>query len=157
MNILEGLQSGVKWAGYRWKEECEENGYRFQIREVYRSQERQNELYKIGRRGIPGEKPVTWTLLSWHTMGLAMDVYPENCTHANLAAIAAKYGITHPFPSLDPPHYEFVHVGPENPVVSLSVEAKIKALGRAIARASGSTKLGLQNQLDRLMKRLRRV
>lgn len=38
----------------------------------------QNELYKIGRRGIEGEKPVTWVKGgdSFHNYGLAVDIVP---------------------------------------------------------------------------------
>lgn len=41
-----------------------------------RTVEQQNELYKIGRCGIEGEKPVTWVKggNSYHNYGLAVDV-----------------------------------------------------------------------------------
>lgn len=39
-----------------------------------RSQDEQRRLYAIGRRGIPGERPVTWTLQSKHLTGEAVDL-----------------------------------------------------------------------------------
>lgn len=51
-----------------------EDGYAPIIVEAKRSQERQNWLYKIGRRGKKNEKPVTWTLKSKHRDGKAADV-----------------------------------------------------------------------------------
>ncbi len=52
--------------------ECEKQGLKVRITETYRSQERQNELYAIGRTK-PGSK-VTWTLNSRHTSRRAWDV-----------------------------------------------------------------------------------
>ena len=42
--------------------------------EAVRSQARQEYLWTLGRRGRPGEKPVTWTKNSRHRMGIAADV-----------------------------------------------------------------------------------
>lgn len=39
-----------------------------------RTVQRQRELYAIGRRGIEGEKPVTWTMKSRHLNGEAFDI-----------------------------------------------------------------------------------
>jgi len=41
---------------------------------TFRSQEDQIALHKIGRQGIPDEKPVTWTLNSRHTQRDAFDI-----------------------------------------------------------------------------------
>lgn len=42
--------------------------------EALRSAARQRDLYAIGRRGVPGERPVTWTLDSRHITGEAVDL-----------------------------------------------------------------------------------
>lgn len=107
---LSQLREDVRDAGYQWHHACWQRGYKFRISEAYRTQERQGYLYKIGRRGIRGEYPVTWTLDSFHTRRLAVDLYPIGCTHEDIASVAAVYDITHPFPKADPPHYEFTRV-----------------------------------------------
>jgi peptidoglycan L-alanyl-D-glutamate endopeptidase CwlK len=48
----------------------------FTIIQGKRTPEYQRQLYNIGRRGIPGEKPVTWTLKSKHLSGRAIDFAP---------------------------------------------------------------------------------
>lgn len=103
---IKELLPNIQWAFARWMDDCFAQGKQFEIREAYRTQQRQAELYKIGRRGIVGEKPVTWTLASLHTKRLALDVYPINCTHGDIAPLAEKYGIEHPWPTDDPPHYQ---------------------------------------------------
>ena len=45
-----------------------------EIFEWIRSIDRQKELYSIGRRWIPWEKPVTWTMNSNHFLGKAVDL-----------------------------------------------------------------------------------
>jgi hypothetical protein len=151
---IEELRPEVQWAARRWFEECGRMGFDLTVAEVYRTQERQNYLYSIGRRGIHGEVKRTWTLKSYHTLRLAMDVYPINCKHSDLEALSAPLGITHPLPGSDPPHYEFRSVGPQNPVIALSIEAKIQALRRGIERSAGEVAIMLQRQLERLLRRI---
>lgn len=150
---LEELDSDVRYAGFRFLEECEKLGYIFLISEVYRTPERQLELYKIGRRGKLGERPVTWTLFSEHQQRLAMDLYPKNCSHRQLEEVAKKYGITHPWPINDPPHYSLISVPLYEPIFFPTIDARIRGLTRRISRVTGITKIMLQNQLNRLLKR----
>src|SRR4051812_20672381 len=93
-NLAKGqqLRPEVQWAYNAWVRECFSAGLYFRVTETLRSQQRQNELYQVGRRGVPGEKPVTWTLYSNHALGLAADCYPINCTVNDLVARAAPYG-----------------------------------------------------------------
>lgn len=48
----------------------------FTIVQGKRTLEYQRHLYSIGRRGVPGEKPVTWTMRSKHLSGNAIDFAP---------------------------------------------------------------------------------
>lgn len=85
----------------QWMKDCFDAGFPFRISEAFRSQARQTELYKIGRRGVKGEKPVTWTLHSKHTQRIALDLYPtqamssanQRVFYNHLQEYAAKYGI----------------------------------------------------------------
>jgi len=51
-----------------------EAGLPFMFTCTRRSEEEQRQLYWIGRRGLNGERPVTWTLKSKHIVGLAFDI-----------------------------------------------------------------------------------
>lgn len=71
----------------------------------YRSAEQQKQLYSIGRRGIPGEKPVTWiTQPTWHGAGLAADCYPTvkdvnavpNLWYQDLLRLGKQVGLSNP-------------------------------------------------------------
>ena len=88
---IKQLRTTVQWAAEDFCTDCEFNEFEFEILEVYRPQSRQNFLYSIGRRGIPNERRVTWTLKSFHTLALAMDLRPINCGHEDLTYIAMKY------------------------------------------------------------------
>lgn len=57
----------------------------FFVNEGLRSEERQKQLWAIGRRGLGGEKPVTWTMKSPHLSGDAVDLYP--CLGPGMKAI----------------------------------------------------------------------
>lgn len=92
--------------------ECKKQGLNIFITETYRSQDRQNYLYALGRTE-PG-KIVTWTRNSRHTSRLAWDIA---CKGANLynnetlskaGQIAAKLGITWGgnWDTPDRPHFE---------------------------------------------------
>lgn len=61
----------------RWMKEAFDRGWEFTIHEAYRTQERQNELFKIGRTVKQGSPVVTYTRSSNHTKRVAIDVYPS--------------------------------------------------------------------------------
>lgn len=148
------LQSSVQWAAFAFVVTSFSRGKYFEVREAYRTQQRQNALYLKGRRGIPGEQPVTWTKNSLHTQRLAMDIYPKNCTHKDLEKIAAWYGITHPLKN-DPPHYEFNNVGdppPPAPPPSTLLKNFLDALTRPISALKRKI---IQRGIARLKKRFR--
>jgi hypothetical protein len=58
---------------YRLMENMAHEGYPCHVVETRRSPARQKELYAIGRRRIPDERPVTWTMDSKHLHGKAVD------------------------------------------------------------------------------------
>lgn len=92
----------------------EEAGDRIFITEAYRSQERQNYLYTLGRTA-PWNK-VTWTLDSMHTKWLAIDIafkwaelYPSSMyTWGEIWEIANKYWIDWGYDlwKTDKPHFQ---------------------------------------------------
>lgn len=97
--------------------ECKKAGINIFITETYRSQSRQNYLYTLGRRGISGEKKVTWTKSSNHTGRLAWDIAvnpPKDlydvATLKKAGAIAKKlnitWGGTWDPDNIDRPHFE---------------------------------------------------
>lgn len=141
------------FAAFHWLQECWDNEYYFRVREVYRTQERQNELYAKGR--TKEGNIVTWTLNSKHTQRLAADVEPLNGDFRPIARIAKKYGIKHPIP-FDLYHFEFQDAY-ESPTVILSVEARVKALQRGMKRAAARGLWNayriLKGTLERLMAR----
>lgn len=128
--LLLQLEPSKQWAALCWLNDCAKLNYQFRITEVYRTQERQNQLYAQGRTK-PGPI-VTWTKDSNHTKRLAADVYPINCTHGDITDVARKYGITHPL-KIDPPHYEFT-TAKEKPVLRIpsTLEEAIRKLEREI-------------------------
>ena len=147
------LQGHVQWAAIALCNECEKLNLLFRISEAYRTQERQNYLYQLGRT-IPGQI-VTWTLTSDHTQRLAIDLYPINCTHKQIEQVAKRYGITHPWPVNDPPHYSFSLVRPPIIIVIIDPKAEIRRLERAIARTKNDrTRRQRQGRLDRLRRRI---
>lgn len=66
-NKIRTLMSNLENAGHPGK-----------IIETIRTYNRQQYLYSIGRRGIKGEKPVTWTMSSKHLVGKACDIIPKD-------------------------------------------------------------------------------
>jgi hypothetical protein len=148
---LSELQAHVQNAAFSWCDACEAEGIDFEISEVYRTQTRQNYLFSLGRTR-PGVVR-TWTLSSNHTKRLACDIYPITGTHKRIAEIAERFGITHPFPSKDPPHYEFLNVPPYQP--KYSPEAAEKRLVKAIARATTRGLLSVRDSLVRTLERMR--
>lgn len=93
-------------------ERCAQRGLDVFITETYRSQERQNYLYSLGRT-LPGNK-VTWTKNSRHTSRRAWDiacrggVLYNTAVLAQCGAVAAELGITWggTWSTPDTPHFE---------------------------------------------------
>ncbi len=144
------LDPKVQYAAHRWLDSCEAAGYSLRVLECYRPQERQNKLYAQGRTE-PGPI-VTYTLKSYHTLRLALDFLPMIGTYEKIGFLATHQGITHPFP-WDKPHVEFTNVPPEQTIFTPSIDARISALQRALARSSGAVSLMIARQLERLLKR----
>ena len=144
------LRTHVQWAAFAFQDSCFGRGFYFRVSEAYRTQERQNILYAQGR-WMPGKK-VTWTLTSNHTARFAIDVYPLNCKHDQIAPIAALFGITHPLKD-DPPHYEFTDVG-EMPVQVAPLHVQLSQKIRALKRSKGLRLKSLTRAIDRLKKML---
>jgi len=94
--------------------ECKRRGLNVLITETYRSQERQNYLYSLGRTR-EGSK-VTWTKNSRHTSRRAWDIcknvkggeYSDSGFFKACGAVAAMFGITWggEWKTPDTPHFE---------------------------------------------------
>ena len=121
---IKELREDAQWAAELWLRDCESLNLRFRISEVYRSQERQKRLYNQPWDGIDNDgdgkideanEKVTWTLTSFHTQRLAMDVVAINCSYEDLEDVANRYGIYRP-PELvklnDLGHFQFDRVKP---------------------------------------------
>lgn len=142
--LLPNCQERVK----RWMKEAFDLGWEFKISEAYRTQERQNELYKIGRREIKGEVPVTYTRSSNHTKRIAIDVYPATPAEAvkpkarearlvELDQLGVFYGVFRPPETRafgDMVHYEVYNlpIPPESPMVSKRREERARRNQEAI-------------------------
>jgi len=146
---IEELKPDVRWAGRAWLAECQRLNIKFRVSEVYRSPERQHSLWASHfvhkgpwRTDLDGYKKK-----SMHQLRLAADVYPINCTHFDIAQVAEQFGITHPFPTQDPPHYQFDKVAkqtaPVTPHMRLSAEAERKQFVAAIKRSAGKRRSDL--------------
>lgn len=90
---LHELKPEYHYAADQFLVDCDAQGLEFRITEAYRSQERQNSYWLIGRRGIPGEEKVTWTLNSNHTKREAFDVHAINCSYEQIERVANRYGL----------------------------------------------------------------
>lgn len=161
--LINLLHKNVRHLATMWMDDCIAMGFDFLIVESYRSQARQDELYQQGR--TKQGPTVTWTKRSLHTLGLALDIAPLNCKHEALARLAVKYGLKHPLPRQDPPHYEwpleYAQNGPESPLGEaqkelshLSPPARLRTLLRAISRTVPPLKDALARQYERLRKRI---
>ena len=94
--------------------ECKRQGLNVLITETYRSQERQNALYKQGR--TKDGQVVTWTRKSRHTSRMAWDIcknvkgqeYSDKSFFKECGKIAKKLGITWggTWATPDTPHFE---------------------------------------------------
>lgn len=73
-NSIDSLESNFKNKVIDFLREVRIKYPNVEIFEWIRSNDRQKELYSIGRRWIPWEKPVTWTIQSNHFLGKAVDL-----------------------------------------------------------------------------------
>lgn len=111
---IEDLTPNARQACRLFLSECERAGLNVLITETYRSQERQNSLYEIGRTK-PGKK-VTWTKNSRHTSRRAWDIcknvkggeYSDKEFFKQCGKIAESLGITWggSWKTPDYPHFE---------------------------------------------------
>ncbi|MDD5770408.1 MAG: M15 family metallopeptidase [Candidatus Gracilibacteria bacterium] len=115
---MEQIYKGLDKLNPRFKEKVElflkDVGDKIIITESWRSQERQNYLYSLGRT-TPG-KTVTWTKDSEHTKGLAIDIafngkelYPNDIyLWKEISEIAKKYQIDWGYDlwKTDKPHFQ---------------------------------------------------
>jgi hypothetical protein len=111
---LSELQPWTEWAVKNWIAECEVQGLQFFVTEVYRTQERQNQLYAQGR--TKAGKVVTWTKTSMHTQRLAADVVAVNCSYIQIEGAAKMFGIYRPSDLVklgDEGHFQFDRCTPE--------------------------------------------
>ena len=109
---IKELQPHVQYAAKSWEVDCWDAGWEVEFLEVYRTQERQEQLYSIGRRDVVGERKVTFTKRSKHTERLAIDcrILNRDESYSNyfcLEKLGNKYGITHPLAG--PPFYDLRH------------------------------------------------
>jgi hypothetical protein len=159
----------------KWMDDAFSRGWEFRVSESFRTQERQNELYKIGRRGKQGEKPVTYTRASKHTQRTAIDVYPStlpemssakarNLRLIELENLGVKYGIYRPAETRafgDFVHYQ-VHDVPlpvESPEIVKRREERQQKLQNAIISLkrdalAQQASVSPQPRKSRLIKRL---
>lgn len=128
------LDPGVQWAGKAWADACWRVGHQFRADlPARRTAEEQHALWQKGRNK-PGKRVTNadgYKVRSEHQDGLAMDVYPVNCTYQQLAEIAVQFGISHPWPKslahknkgfIDEPHFSFALVKREPPPHSKTVD-----------------------------------
>lgn len=119
---LSELQPWCQWAAAQWLDACDSQGIIFTVTEVYRTQQRQNQLYAQGRT-MPG-KIVTWTKTSLHTERLAADIIAHVGSYAQIEAVANRFGIYRRADLVklgDIGHFQFDKAmqQPTNPVVLL--------------------------------------
>lgn len=145
--IREELQDSTQWAAIRWMDDCWKLNNTFVIGEIGRTIKKQRYYWSIGRRGIPGEQKVTWTMNSYHLRGLAIDADPikkwknkkeMQSMYDDLEQIANRYGIYRPKALVrkgDLRHFQFEKVEPNRfDPMSLSPEANRKRIHRILAR-----------------------
>ncbi|ONI37630.1 hypothetical protein AN639_12785 [Candidatus Epulonipiscium fishelsonii] len=98
---ISSLNKIAKTACKTFLEECKKQNVHIFITETYRSQERQDYLYGIGRTHSLSKKKVTWTKKSVHTNKMAWDIAvspPNNLYDTKIlnqaGEIARKMNIT---------------------------------------------------------------
>ena len=130
-------------------QKCRSAGYDIFITETYRSQERQNYLYSIGRTR-PGNK-VTWTKNSRHTSRRAWDIATrggnlyDKAVLSKCGEIAKKLGITWggTWSTPDTPHFEITKdwrepESEEDMGMTEAEKAKMNAIDDTVARLQGT-------------------
>lgn len=137
-----------------WLTACWNQGYRFSVVEVFRTQQRQDQLYLQGRTK-PG-RIVTWTRHSMHTLRLALDLVAENCTYQQLEDVGLPYAIYRPRELVrlgDKGHFQtdkcHLPIPTPPPRSSNTVISDLLAL---IAKASGPIKASLVRRLNAFKK-----
>lgn len=121
------LDPAVQWAAKAWVDASWKKGHQFRADlPARRTAEEQHRLWQKGRNK-PGKRVTNadgYKVKSEHQDGLAMDVYPTNCTYQQLAEVAVQFGIAHPWPAslakknkgfVDEPHFSFAVVKREPP------------------------------------------
>lgn len=110
------LTSDMQWRAQSFLKDAADQGFSVVVTETWRSQERQQYLYSLGR-AQPGSI-VTWTLQSKHILGEAIDIAFSNkgkITYdgdfEGLARIGEKNGLNWGgrWPTPDKPHFELNH------------------------------------------------
>ncbi len=146
--LLPNLQYGVKL----FLNDCFNQKLYFTVTSAYRSQAEQNALYAQGRTK-PGNI-VTWTTHSEHTLRIAMDLALENCTYAQIDAVAWNYGIKRE-PALialgDLGHYNCSGAIKEPKPPMYTPSAIARRLQRLIAVAVPPLKQSLQSRLAKFL------
>lgn len=124
------------WAVRQFCEDCFNQNIQFKVNEVYRPQSKQDYLWTIGRRGISGEKKVTWTKSSLHTSRQAFDITVINCTYEQVEGVGHIYGLYRPIELVkeygDLGHFQCDKVVREPAVPTYSPAAIIRRLKRLI-------------------------
>lgn len=156
MGYVKQLKPEVQWAAEAWLADLEQLNLKMLIKESYRSQARQDELYSRGRTK-PGSI-VTWTRSSNHTRRLAVDVSPLNCSYEDLEDVAKRYGI-HRDPVLvqrgDLGHFDLIDVGPFSPLKPKDPQQRLRELKRRLENTKNMTIIPLlKAEIERLEKRL---
>lgn len=139
------LQAYCHPPAHQWMNVCMALGLEFEIREAWRTQQRQNQLYAQGR--TKKGKIVTWTRNSMHTQRLAMDLYPVPELkgaalldfYIKIEELAVPYGIVRPLELLkrgDFGHFETATAKMPDPPPS--IEAQKKSASDRIRLMKGS-------------------
>lgn len=154
------LDPRVQQEAELWMKACWVKLWYFKVISARRTVLQQTWLYAQGRTR-PGPIITDTIFGSKHLKGLAVDILPTGGgSYADIEAVGTPFGISRPLahiPGLeDEDHYEFtVPVIPEEPVVILSPQERLKGLMRrlSITTDQGARKV-LQFTIDQLKKRL---
>jgi len=113
----------------------------------------------LRKRGGRGGSKVTYTLYSNHAKRLAIDIMPLSGGYQNLAAfdriaaVAQRYGITHPY-GWDKPHFEFDKAKREP---KYTAAALLRRAARLVKAAPDGIKQMLMRRLERAKARKSRL
>jgi hypothetical protein len=140
---IEELEERVRWAGIAACTECHNINRHFRIPWAFRTTEQQHTLWQRGRNAIgkvvDASQVVTncdgYKILSVHQKRLAIDIFPINCSYADVAEVFKAYGVTHPYTTgdfVDLPHLEFGQVRPRVPE-NINPLVRLKGLKRRLA------------------------